>query len=52
MKAENHLRFLSNLLDVIAELQALVHDHCCDMTQEEEKPYWLDEKENHENVPF
>lgn len=52
MKAEDHIRFLSNLLDVLDELQALVRDHCRDMTQEEEKPYWVVEKENRENVPF
>jgi hypothetical protein len=51
MKAEDHIRFVSNLLEVIDELQALVRDHCRDMTQEE-KPYWVVEKENRENVPF
>lgn len=52
MKAEDHIRFLSDLLSVIEELQALVRDHCREMTEDEEKPYWRREKPNREKVPF
>jgi hypothetical protein len=52
MKAEDHIRFLSDLLSVIDELQSLVRDHCREMTEDEEKPYWRREKPNHEKVPF
>jgi len=51
MKSEDYIHFLSELLHVIDELQTLVRDHCREMT-EEEKPYWIDEKNNRENVPF
>lgn len=52
MKAEDHIHFLSDLLSVIDELQTLVRDYCREMTEEEEKPYWLREKNNCEKVPF
>jgi hypothetical protein len=51
MKPENHIHFLSELLHVIDELQTLVRDHCRAIT-EEEKPYWIDEKNNRDKVPF
>lgn len=52
MKAEDHIHFLSDLLSVIDELQTLVRDYCREMTEEEEKPYWLRKKNNCEKVPF
>ncbi len=52
MKPEDHIHFLSELLDAINELQALVRDYCREMTEEEEKPYWIREKNNSEKVPF
>lgn len=52
MKSEDHIHFLSDLLSVIDELQTLVRDYCREMTEEEEKPYWVREKNNREKVPF
>ena len=52
MKHEDHIHFLSDLLNIINELHALVHDYCREMTQEEEEPYWVSEKHNREKVPF
>jgi hypothetical protein len=36
MKSEDHIRFLSDLLCIIDELQTLVRDHCREMTEDEE----------------
>lgn len=52
MKPEDHIRFLSDLLSVIEDLQTLVRDYCREMTEDEEKPYWRREKYNPEKVPF
>jgi hypothetical protein len=52
MKSEDHIRFLSDLLSVIEELQTLVRDYCREMTEDEEKSYWRREKYHHEKVPF
>lgn len=52
MKPEDHIHFLADLLSVIEELQTLVRDHCREMTEEEEQPYWIREKKNREKVPF
>ncbi|MFV0437033.1 MAG: hypothetical protein ACK5PS_06550 [Desulfopila sp.] len=52
MKSEDQIHFLSELLSVIDALQTLVHDYCREMTEEEEKPYWIKEKNSREKVPF
>lgn len=52
MKSEDQIHFLSELLSVIDELQTLVRDYCREMTEEEEKPYWIRENKNREKVPF
>lgn len=52
MKPEDHIHFLSDLLNAIDELKNLVREHCREMTEEEEKPYWITEKQNREDVPF
>ncbi len=52
MKPEDHIHFLSELLEAINKLQALVRDYCREMTEDEEKPYWIRDKNNSEKVPF
>lgn len=52
MKPEEHIHFLSDLLNVIEELQTLVREHCREMTSEEEKPYWITDQDNSEKMPF
>ncbi len=52
MKPEDQIHFLSELLQLIDQLQTIVRDYCRVLTAEEEENYWQKNTDNYEKEPF
>ena len=52
MKPEEHICFLSELLQTIQQLQVLVQDYCRELTGDDEKPVWKIDSNDCEKTPF
>lgn len=52
MKSEDHIHFLSDLLQQVNELLALVREYCDEMVRDDEDEQCHFEKNNHKNNPF
>ena len=52
MKSEDQIHFLSELLQLINQLQSIVRDYCRVLTAEEERNSWSKNDNDFENEPF
>lgn len=52
MKSEDQIHFLSELLQLINQLQTIVRDYCRVLTAEEEGSRWSKNTDDFEKEPF
>lgn len=52
MKSEDHIHFLSELLQQINELLAMVQEYCDEMVGDDDEEQYRIERHNHRTPPF
>ena len=52
MKSEDQIHFLSELLQLIDQLQTIVRDYCRVLTAEEDRNHWSKNTNDFKNEPF
>lgn len=52
MKSEDHIHFLSELLQQINELLAMVQEYCDEIFRDDDEDQYRIDKQKQRNVPF